>query len=174
MRIDIQHRFEGAELAEVERLYLLDEAFNQEAFVRIGYTRRLLSRELRGTALKRSLSLAPTRPLPPPFGALAPGGLFQIGEHIAYDLRMHRGSWRTVPSVLASQFEAGGELRFEQVGGAVQFRLYGEVKARIPLLSGLAERQALKTAQSQHAALAQQVRDELRPVVALGAAQARA
>src|SRR4051812_20834813 len=106
MRIDIQHRFQGAQLKRVEQLYLLDESFNSAAFERIGYSRRLQSLELDGDSLKRSLCLSPHRPLPPPFGSFAPGGLFQIGEHISYDLQSHRGSWRTVPSVLANQFEA--------------------------------------------------------------------
>lgn len=161
MRIDIQHRFEDARLQQVEQLYLLDETFNEAAFARIGYARRLESRELAGSSLKRSLCLAPHRPLPPPFGSLAPGGLFQIGENIAYDFQTHHGSWQTVPSVLASQFHAGGALSFAQAGGAVVFQLSGEVKARIPLLGGLAERQAVRTAETQHAALAEQVRAEL-------------
>ena len=37
----------------------------------------------------------------------------------------------------------------------------GKVSARIPLLSGVAERQALKTAEAQHAALANAVREQL-------------
>jgi hypothetical protein len=172
MRIDIQHRFEGARIQQVEQLYMLDEAFNHAAFERIGYTRRLQARELNGGSLRRSLCLSPHRPLPPPFGSLAPGGLFQIGEHIVYDLQTHRGSWRTVPSVLASQFEAGGELSFEQVDNAVLFRLAGQVEARIPLLGGLAERQALRTAEGQHAALAEQVRAELHRSAAVAPLQA--
>lgn len=161
MRIAIEHRFEGAALSEVEQLYLFDEPFNDAAFQRVGYERRLRHRERKDGVFTRELCLAPLRPLPPPFGAMIPGGLFQISEHIQFDLDAHRGTWRTVPSVLATQFEAGGELSFEADSRGVRFRLYGEVRARIPLLGGLAERQALKTAESQHAALAGAVRERL-------------
>lgn len=161
MRIAIEHRFERATLSEVEQLYLFNEPFNDAAFVRVGYQRRLRQRERKDGVFTRELCLAPLRPLPPPFGAMVPGGLFQISEHIHFDLRTHRGTWRTVPSVLAAQFEAGGELSFEVEGSAVLFKLQGEVRARIPLLGKAAERQALKTAESQHAALAAAVREQL-------------
>ena len=162
MRIQIQHRFERTDVNQVEQLYLLDEDFNARTFVSIGYQRKLSARTLDANALTRVLCLTPLKPLPPPFGALAPEGLFRIEESIQYDLGRHAGTWRTVPSVLANQFRASGTLQIAREGADVLFTLEGEVNARIPLLSRLAERQALKTAQNQHAALAQAVRSALR------------
>lgn len=161
MRIQIEHHFEGASLAEVERLYLFDNAFNRATFHALGYERRVTRLDQTDSVLTRELCLAPEKPLPPPFRALVPDGMFNIQEQLQYDLRAHEGSWRTVPSALATQFAAAGTLSLRAERGAVVFTMRGDVNARIPLLSRIAEKQALKTAEQQHAALAEAIRQKL-------------
>jgi hypothetical protein len=161
MRVEIRERFEGATLREVEHLYMLDDEFNQAAFEQMGYGRKVLAFSQRGSELERSLQLCPRSGLPAPFSALVPSSVFHITEQVSYDLALHRGSWRTVPSVLSKQFSAAGSLALEQASDAVIFRLEGEAKAQIPLLSARAERQAVATAVAQHAALAKCIRERL-------------
>jgi len=161
MRVEIRHRFEGATLREVEELYLLDDEFNRATFERMGYTRKVVTHTLEGDAFERTLHLCPHKPLPAPFSALVPSGMFHIIEQIHYDFRTHTGTWRTTPSVLGKQFRAEGPLRIEESDGAIVFRLEGDVSASIPLLSRRAEKQAVATAESQHEALARAVREQL-------------
>lgn len=161
MRVEIRHQFEGATRREIEELYLLDDDFNCAVFAQLGFDRRVLHRTLRGESLERVLRLCPRRPLPPPFSLLVPSGVFHITEAIHYDLGTHRGTWRTVPSVLGSQFLAEGSLAIDETDAAVVFRLEGTARASIPLLGSRAERQAVSTAQTQHAALARAVRERL-------------
>ena len=145
--IAIRQRFVGTQVRDIERLYLLDDAFNEEIF--------------RTLAFRRELRLIPERPLPAPFSALAPAGIFHITETITYDFGRHRGTWRTVPSVLASRFRAEGTLAIEGDEDAVFFILEGSAQANIPLLGARAERQAVHTAVLQHDALADAVRARL-------------
>ena len=163
MRVDIRHRFEGATLQQVEALYLLDDEFNRETFERMGYTRKVVSRTLDGDAFARVLHLCPHRPLPTPFSALVPNGVFHIVEQIEYDFGAHRGTFRTTPSVLANKFRVEGPIAIEERDGGVTFRLEGEVSAQLSLLSRRAERQAVTTAEQQHEALARAVRARLAP-----------
>jgi len=161
MRVDIRHRFEGATLQQIEALYLLDDPFNRDTFERMGYARKVVTRTLEGDALTRVLHLCPHKPLPAPFSALVPNGVFHIIEQITYDFGAHRGTWRTTPSVLGTKFRAEGPIAIEEQDGAVTFRLEGDVSAQLSLLSRRAERQAVATAEQQHEALARAVRERL-------------
>ena len=159
--IAIRQRFVGTQLRDIERLYLLDDAFNEEIFRTLAFRREVLTREQAGDDFRRTLRLIPERPLPAPFSALAPAGIFHITETITYDFGRHRGTWRTVPSVLASRFRAEGTLAIEGDEDAVFFILEGSAQANIPLLGARAERQAVHTAVLQHDALADAVRARL-------------
>jgi len=161
MRVEIRECFEGAQLRDVERLYMLDDEFNRTTFEQMGYGRRILENVRDGDRLDRCLRLCPRTSLPAPFASLIPDGAFQITERVQYDLAQHRGTWRTTPSVLAKQFDAHGTLWLEQRERSVLFHLEGEAKASIPLLGRRAERQAVATAETQHAALARAIRARL-------------
>ena len=108
MFIEIRHRFEGAELEDVERLYMLDDGFNERTFKELGYDRRVMGNERQGQRLVRTLHLVPTHALPAPFSVLVRDGSFHITEHVEYDFTEHRGTWTTTPSVLSNQFNASG------------------------------------------------------------------
>lgn len=161
MQVEIEQRFEGATVREVEQLYMLDDEFNRTTFELIGYGRKVISCTQQGDLLDRVLHLCPQSGLPPPFAQLVPSGVFHIVEELHYDFGRHRGTWRTSPSVLARQFTASGELALEQTPEGVIFRLHGEARAQLSLLSKRAERQAVTTAHAQHAALGRAIRARL-------------
>ncbi|HEU4537933.1 MAG TPA: hypothetical protein VFS00_27625, partial [Polyangiaceae bacterium] len=108
MRIELCHRFEGARLDDVESLYLLDDEFNREVFARLGYEREVVSSTRTGDLLRRTLRVHARGAIPAPFSALVPASAFHFDEHTEYDFAQHRGTWRTVPSVLEKQFHSGG------------------------------------------------------------------
>ena len=161
MRVHIRHEFAGALREHVERLYLLDEDFNRLAFERMGIVRVVLAHFRHGDALERTVRLCPQRALPAPFSSLVPRDAFHIREQVTYDVAAHRGTWRTIPSVLAQHFTAHGTLSIDKQAGAVVFHMEGEVTCTFPLLGRRAERQAVATAELQHAQLAQIVRERL-------------
>jgi hypothetical protein len=161
VRVEIRHYFEGAELGLVERLYMLDHAFNEQTFAALGYGRRVVEQTMQGDRLARTLHLCPTAALPAPFSKLLRDGAFYIREHVEYDFVQHRGSWATSPSVLTSQFQASGSLSFARDARGVAFHLEGAARSTIPLLARSAEKQAVRTAEEQHAALAGAVRARL-------------
>jgi hypothetical protein len=162
VHVDITQRFAGAALADVEQLYMRDEAFNERVFSDHGIRRRVVQNESRGDTLVRTLRLCPLHGLPAPFSALLRGGIFYVCEQVEYDRAAHRGSWCTHPSLLGHQFRASGAFWFEHDdGGGVTFRLEGHARASIPFLSRKAEKHAVHTAEQQHAALAEAVRVEL-------------
>ncbi|MET0342321.1 MAG: DUF2505 family protein [Polyangiales bacterium] len=160
-RIEIREPFLGASRAEVERLYMLDDAFNEATFRALGFAREVTAQSTTGDTLERVLTLTPLHALPGPFAALLPAGLLRITEHVSYDFRTHRGRWRTTPSALASQFRAEGTLALEDAAGGVVFALEGAADASIPLLGGRAEKHAVHTATAQHQALAAAIRKQL-------------
>ncbi|HEY6556262.1 MAG TPA: DUF2505 family protein [Polyangiaceae bacterium] len=161
MFIEIRHRFEDAELADVERLYMLDEGFNERTFNELGYDRRVLENERRGERLVRTLHLIPTRALPAPFSVLVRDGSFHITERVEYDFAEHRGTWTTTPSVLANQFNASGTFWLEEDASGVTFQLDGAALSTIPILGRSAEKQAVRSAEQQHAALARAIRGQV-------------
>lgn len=161
MRVHIRHQFVGALREHVERLYMLDDEFNRETFERMGFVRKVLAQARHGETLERTLRLCPERALPAPFSSLVPREAFHIVEQVTYDFARHEGTWRTIPSVLAQQFTASGTLALEKQGGAVIFQMEGDVTCKLPLLGRRAERQAVATAELQHAQLADAVRERL-------------
>lgn len=161
MRIELHHRFEGARVDEIERLYLLDDAFNREVFARLGYEREVVSSAREGDRLRRLLRVHARDSLPAPFSSLVPASAFYFDEHTDYDFARRTGAWRTVPSVLEKQFRSGGTFAIADEVGAVAFRLEGETTATLPLIGGRAERQAVATALRNHQAIADAVRAEL-------------
>lgn len=160
-RIEIREPFVGARREEVERLYMLDDAFNEATFRSLGFAREVTAKTAQGDTLERVLTLTPLQALPGPFAALLPSGLLRITEHVAYDFAAHRGRWRTTPSALSSQFRAEGTLAIEDTGDGVVFILEGAADASIPLIGGRAEKHAVTTATLQHEALAQAIRRRL-------------
>lgn len=160
-RIEIREPFQGARRAEVEQLYMLDDAFNEATFRALGFAREVKRKDAQGDHLARELTLTPLSALPGPFAALLPAGLLRITELVEYDFATHRGRWRTVPSALSQQFRAEGTLAIEDAADGVVFVLEGEADASIPLLGGRAEKHAVTTAQRQHEALARAIRARL-------------
>lgn len=159
--IDIEHRFDEASLSRVERLYMLDDAFNAQTFRALGFERTVVTQTHSGDQLTRALRLCPLAALPKPFASLVPRGAFFIEEHVSYDFGQHRGSFVTRPSVLTQQFRAEGSVALAQEGAIVVFRLAGAAHASLSLLSRRAEKQSVQTAEEQHAALAEAVRARL-------------
>jgi hypothetical protein len=161
MRVEVQHRFEGAQLGAVERLYMLDDEFNQLIFRALGFERKVVRRSMHEQRLERTLRLCPVQALPKPFASLVPSGAFFIEEQVQYDFSRHEGVFVTRPSVLTQQFRAEGTIALFAEPHAVLFRLSGEAHASLSLLSNRAERQAVRTAEAQHAALADAIRVRL-------------
>lgn len=161
MEIRIRHRFEGARREQIEALYLLDDEFNREAFARIRYDREVIERRRDGDRFTRVLRVLARDTVPAPFHALVPASGFHFDEHTEYDFARHRGTWKTVPSVLQRQVRAGGTFEIVELEGAVEVRFDGETTAKLPLVGRAAERFALSTAEASHAALAAAVRHRL-------------
>jgi hypothetical protein len=159
----LEHRFEGANIQEVERLYMLDDAFNRETFHALGFVRKVVESRMERGELTRTLHLCPLAALPKPFGSLVPSGVFYIEEQVRYDFARRRGTFVTRPSVLHDKFRAEGTIALVEFGSAVAFRLDGEAHASLSLLSGRAEKQAVRSAEQQHAALADAIRGRLSP-----------
>lgn len=154
----IEHRFEGAILEQVERLYMLDEAFNEATFKELGFDRRVVATRHDGDELDRLLRLCPHHAVPKPFSSLMPSGSFYIEEHVRYRFDRHAGTFVTRPSLLHEQFRAEGQIELIAIDGSVVFRLVGEAHARLSLLSKSAEKQAVRSAHEQHAGLASAIR----------------
>lgn len=160
MRIDICHEFCAAR-EDVEALYLLDDEFNRVAFERMGFARSVLALSRVGSLLVRTLRLTPLRALPAPFASLVSGAGFHIVEQVTYDFTLHAGTFRTVPSVLSQHFSAQGVTAIDGYENAAVFRLSGEASCTLPLVAKRAEKQAVITAEQQHAFLADEVRARL-------------
>src|SRR5688500_107624 len=160
MFIEIRHRFEDAELADVERLYMLDEGFNERTFNELGYNRRVLVNERRGERLVRTLHLIPTRALPAPFSVLVRDGSFHITEHVEDDFAEHRGTWTTTPSVLSNQFNASGTSWFEHDSSGAALRVDGAALSTIRVRGRSGEKPAVRAAAQQASATARAVRTQ--------------
>ena len=161
MRVEIRHEFQGATREQLERLYLLDDSFNQAAFAAMGFVREVLARSRVGELFVRTLRLSPMRALPAPFSGLLSGATFHIIEQVRYDFDAHVGSWRTTPNLLSQHFDASGRLVIDQLPEGAAFRLEGAATSTLPLFAKRAEKQAVSTAERQHEELATAVRMRL-------------
>lgn len=163
MHFALEHRFEDADIQEVERLYMLDDEFNRETFHELGFVRKVVETRFERGELLRILHLCPLAPLPRPFSSLVPSGVFYIEEQVRYQFARRRGTFVTRPSVLHDKFRAEGSIALVPVAGGVTFQLEGDAHASLSLLSGRAEKQAVRSAEQQHAALAGAIRARLSP-----------
>ena len=161
MRFDLSHRFDNVRLADVEALYMLDDEFNREVFAQLGFDRSVLRMDRDGDRLVRVLRVVSHGGVPAPFSTFAK--TFFFDETTEYDFARHRGTWKTVPSVLRERFRSEGTFCFLEERGGVIFRLAGETSANLPLVGRQAENHAISTAQRSHEALAKAVRSRLAP-----------
>lgn len=161
MHFDIRHRFEGASVERVESLYLLDDAFNVEAFAAIRYERTLLRRSTEGSRFHREVRIVPRGAIPAPLAALAPGGGVHMDEFIDYDLARHAGTWRVVPSFTPGEFRSEGTFSIAAEDGGAVFAMEGDTTVKVPLVGSVVTKHAVAMAVAGHESLARAVRARL-------------
>src|ERR1700683_1376620 len=98
MKLAIDHVFAGLTCAEYETLYF-DEPFNVAIGDALEMGRALLRFERSAERIVRHVCYEPKRDPKSPAGQAFGTSRASFVEELDYDLRAHRGAWRTIPNL---------------------------------------------------------------------------
>lgn len=139
MKFACEHRFDGISLADYEKLYF-DEGFNAALCQAVGLQRTPLKFEDQPERVHREVKVAPDRQIPGPVAKVLGGARIEYTEIVDYSKPSHRGTWKTVSSLLTDKVDAKGNLTFRAEGSGVVRVVDGEIKVGIFGLGGVVEK----------------------------------
>jgi uncharacterized protein DUF2505 len=127
MRVAIDHVFEGLSCVEYEALYF-DEPFNVAVGEALEMGRALLHFERSSQRIVRHVGYEPKRDPTSAAGQAFGTSRASFIEQLDYDLRAHRGEWRTIPNLFPDRVRNSGTIEFADAPSGVRRSLRGEVK----------------------------------------------
>lgn len=161
MRLYIEHVFERVTLAGYEALFF-DEEFQHAQGEALKLGRELVKLDRTPGRIVRHVRCEPARepgsPADQAFGTSRAGFL----EELDYDLRAHRGTWRTIPNVFTERVRTTGTLEFAEIAGdSVKRICRGDVKISLFGFGGIVERMIVAEIEKSYAATAEFTRQWL-------------
>ncbi|HET6346828.1 MAG TPA: DUF2505 domain-containing protein [Myxococcota bacterium] len=139
MRFRVEHTFSGISLQAYETLFF-DEPFNIALCQAVKLARTLESRTLDSGRLRRATRIGPEREIPAPVPKVLGTTKFEYTEHIDYTMGSFKGTWKTVPAMMADKVESAGTFSFVARGNDVTRIVEGDVKVKIFGLGAVIER----------------------------------
>lgn len=139
MKFRAEHVIRNISVADYESLYF-DEAFSEALCQSVKLCRKLISREVLGTALHRAVMVGPDREIPGPVAKILGASRIEYTEHIDYTFGTFAGRWHTVSSVLTDKVQSLGTFLFVPQGPDVVRVVEGDVTVKIFGLGSIVER----------------------------------
>ncbi len=130
MKFNVRHTFKNISREEYEKIYF-NEPFNEAlcAAVNLGRVLETLTEE--AGVLKRSVRVAPQRDIPAPVAKVIGADRIEYVEHITYPMGSYRGTWDTVPGLLASKLISVGTFGFDESPEGVVRWIEGDINVKI-------------------------------------------
>ena len=139
MHFKVQHTFRGITLPEYEQLYF-DEDFNIALCSTVKLARTVVSIDRSDTAIKRVVKVGPDREVPKPVAKVLKADRIEYTEHLDYTFGSGRGTWKTVPDIMASKVDTRGTFQFKETDGGVLRIVDGDIKVKILGVGGVVEK----------------------------------
>lgn len=153
MKFVIEHAFDGLTCAEYERLYF-DEPFSAALGDALQLGRALLHLEVNPNRIARRVCCEPQRDPASPAAQAFGTSRASFVEEIDYDVRAHRGQWRTIPNLLPDRVRNAGTLEIVATATGVKRVVRGEVKVSLFGFGGLVERAVVAEIEKSYAGAA--------------------
>jgi hypothetical protein len=150
MRLAIEHVFSGVDCDAYERLYF-DEAFNEAlgGVLRLG--RQVLHFERTSERIVRHVCYDAQHDPSSPAGQAFGSSRASYVEELDYDVRTHRGNWRTIPSRFADRMTSAGTIELCGAPGGTRRTVRGEVKVSLFGFGRLVERMIVAEIEKSYA-----------------------
>jgi hypothetical protein len=153
LKVNIEHLIEGVGQADYEALYF-DEPFNVALGEALGLGRQLLRLDRAADRIVRHVCCEPQRDPDSPAGQAFGTSRASFIEELDYDLRAHRGTWRTIPNMIPDRVSNTGTLEIVEAPRGVRRIVRGEVKVKLFGFGGLVERMVVAEIEKSYAGAA--------------------
>jgi hypothetical protein len=130
MKVMIDDVFPGIACGEYESLYF-DEEFNRTVGRELRMGRLLLHFERTETRILRNVQYEPDRDPDSPAGQAFGTSRASFIEELDYDPRTRRGTWKTIPNLMAERVSNTGTIEFVEAPGGTRRIVRGEVKVSL-------------------------------------------
>lgn len=138
MRFKAEHRIRGISLEDFEKLYF-DESFNEALCKTVKLHRTLMARTVQAGKLHREVKVAAEREIPPAAARILGGSRLEYTEYLDYPIGSHRGTWKTISSLMTDKVDSAGTFGFRSEGGQVVRTVEGDVTVKIMLVGKVVE-----------------------------------
>jgi hypothetical protein len=151
MKILVEDEFETLSCDDFEALYF-DEEFNVALGAALQMGRQLVRLERTAERIVRHVCYEPKRdpnsPADQAFGTSRASFL----EELDYDVRAHRGSWKTIPNLFTERVRNSGTIELVVARRGMKRIVRGEVKVSLFGFGGLVERMIVGEIQKNYVA----------------------
>lgn len=139
MKVSIDDEFLGIALPAYEALFF-DEDFNIALGRSLELGRELIKLERGAERIVRHVGYEPRRDPSSPAGQAFGKSRASFVEELDYDLRAHRGEWRTIPNIMPERVRNAGAIELAASAGGVRRRVSADVRVSLFGFGGLVER----------------------------------
>jgi hypothetical protein len=139
VKVLVDDAFAGVSCAEYEALYF-DEAFNTAVGEALQLGRQLVRLDRTSDRVVRHVCFEPKRDPNSPAGQAFGTSRASFIEELEYDLRAHRGTWRTIPNLFTDRVRNAGTIEVVASESGVRRIVRGEVKVSLFGFGGIVER----------------------------------
>jgi hypothetical protein len=152
-KVLIDDEFAGIGVDAYELLYF-DEGFNKAVGDELELGRQLIKLERGADRIIRHVGFEPKRDPNSPAGQAFGQTRASFVEELDYDLRAHRGAWRTVPNIIADRVRNAGTIEVMETSRGVRRIVRGEVSVSLFGFGKLVERAVAAEIAKSYAATA--------------------
>jgi hypothetical protein len=161
MKVLIEDRFEGVTCEEYESLFF-DESFNHDVGKALHLGRQLIRLDRTADRIVRHVCYEPERDPDSPAAQAFGTSRASFIEELDYDVRAHRGAWRTIPNMFTDRVRNAGTIEVIASGRDVRRIVRGEVKVSLFGFGGLVERMIVAEIVKSYASTASLTNERLR------------
>lgn len=130
VRVFIENVFIGVSCSDFEQLYF-DESFNDALGRALRMGRKLLHLERTPERIIRHVCFEPDRDPDSPANQAFGTSRASFVEELDYDVRTHRGAWKTIPNLFADRVRNAGTIEFAPADGGTRRTVRGEVSVSL-------------------------------------------
>jgi uncharacterized protein DUF2505 len=153
MIVLVEHAFTGVTRARFEDLFF-DEAFNTALGVKLRLGRRVLRFERTADRVVRHVRCEPDHDPDSPAKQVFGSSRASFVEELEYDLRSHRGRWRTIPNMFTDRVRNAGTLEIDELADGVRRVVRGEVVVKLFGFGRLVEKMIVAEIEKSYATTA--------------------
>lgn len=129
-QFQVRHMFKNISRDEYESLYF-DEAFNEALCEAVNLAREVRSIDRTPERIARVIAVGPDREIPKPVQKIVGAARLDYEEHLAYEFGTFKGTWETIPSVMAKKVNTKGTFAFEEATGGVERIVQGTIEVKV-------------------------------------------